>query len=104
MNMWTKNFSFFDTQDNNVKKREKPLDEDVASQFNTSVKRRKKASSQSSVRSRGSKSSSSQTSMKNKSVKAAVAKQDLRLTQNCRMENASLDEESTQVRKVVCIF
>lgn len=101
MNRWTKNFSFFDTQDNNVKKREKPLDEDVASQFNTSVKRRKKASSQSSLRSRNSKSSSFQASMKNKSVKATVAKQNLQLMHNCKIEDTSLDEESTQVREVV---
>ena len=104
MNRWTKNFAFFDTQDNNVKKREKPLDEDVASQFTTSVKRRKKASSQSSVRSRGSKSSYSHASIKNKSVKASVAKQNLQLTPNGKMEDTSLDEESTQVREVICII
>ena len=101
MNRWTKNFSFFDTQDNNVKKREKPLDEDVASQFNTNVKRHKKASSQSSLRSRNSKSSSFQASMKNKSVKATVAKQNLQLMHNCKIEDTLLDEESTQVREVV---
>ena len=98
---WTKNFSFFDTQDNNVKKREKPLDEDVASQVNTAVKRRKKASSQSSVRSRSSRSSLTPESIKNKSVKATKAKTTLQMTQNCKIEDISTDEEGTQVREVV---
>ena len=98
---WTKNFSFFDTQDNNVKKREKPLDEDVASQVNTAVKRRKKASSQSSVRSRSSRSSLTPESIKNKSVKATKAKPNLQMTQNCKIEDISTDEEGTQVREVV---
>ena len=68
MNKWTKNFSFFDTQANNVKKQEKPLDEDVASHSKISVKRRKKASSQSSVKSGSSKSLSSKASIKRKAL------------------------------------
>ena len=104
MNSWARNFSFFDTPTNNVKKREKPLDEDVASHSIASVKRHKKASSHSSVKSGSSNSVSSRSLGKQKPVGSTVIRNNNNVAHNQKFEGVQLDEESTQVRNGVCCF